>query len=325
VDDRRPVVAVEAAAGAFAIAFSAILFRLAHVSPSTGAFFRCLYAVPVLVLVARAEGRRAPATGAHGRERALAAVAGVWLAADLIVWNHSIDAIGAGLATVLSNTQVVMVALAAWVLWGERPARRTVLAGLAVLAGVVLISGVIGASAYGARPGAGVVYGVLTGVAYTGYILLLRQSGRDHRPAAALCDATAACAVVCLLAGTVIGDLDLTPGWRATGWLVLLALTSQVLGWLLITASLTRLPAALTAITLTLQPVATVIFGAIILSESPSAWQIAGVVVILAAVLAASTGRRVSVAPAADRAAPARPAIPARRRLAGRTGPPSSR
>jgi drug/metabolite transporter (DMT)-like permease len=325
VDDRRPVVAVEAAAGAFAIAFSAILFRLAHVSPSTGAFFRCLYAVPVLVLVARAEGRRAPAAGAHGRERALAAVAGVWLAADLIVWNHSIDAIGAGLATVLSNTQVVMVALAAWVLWGERPARRTVLAGLAVLAGVVLISGVIGASAYGARPAAGVVYGVLTGVAYTGYILLLRQSGRDHRPAAALCDATAACAVVCLVAGTAIGDLDLTPGWRATGWLVLLALTSQVLGWLLITASLTRLPAALTAITLTLQPVATVVFGAIILSESPSAWQIAGVVVILAAVLAASTGRRVSVAPAADRAAPARPAIPARRRLAGRTGPPSSR
>ena len=325
MDDRRPVVAVEAAAGAFAIAFSAILFRLAHVSPSTGAFFRCLYAVPVLALVARAERRRAPAASPHGRERALAAVAGVWLAADLIVWNHSIDAIGAGLATVLSNTQVVMVALAAWVLWGERPARRTVLAGLAVLAGVVLISGVIGASAYGARPGAGVVYGILTGVAYTGYILLLRQSGRDHRPAAALCDATAACAVVCLLAGAVIGDLDLTPGWRATGWLVLLALTSQVLGWLLITASLTRLPAALTAITLTLQPVATVIFGAIILGESPSAWQVAGVAVILAAVLAASAGRGVSAAPAADRAAPPRPAIPARRRLAGRTGRPSSR
>ena len=124
------MVAVEAAAGALAIAFSAILFRLAHVSPSTGAFFRCLYAVPALALVAGVEGRRAAPAGAHGRERALAALAGVWLAADLIVWNHAIDAIGAGLATVLSNTQVVMVALAAWALWGERPARRTVLAGL---------------------------------------------------------------------------------------------------------------------------------------------------------------------------------------------------
>jgi len=319
------VVAVEAAAGAIAIAFSAILFRLADVSPSTGAFFRCLYAIPALALVARLEGRRAAAARAPGRERALAALAGVWLAADLIVWNHAIDAIGAGLATVLSNTQVVMVALAAWVLWGERPARRTALAGLAVLAGVVLISGVIGASAYGARPGAGVVFGVLTGVAYSGYLLLLRQSGRNHRPAAALYDATAACALTCLVAGTALGDLDLTPGWRATGWLVVLALTSQVLGWLLITTSLTRLPAALTAITLTLQPVATVIFGAIILGESPSAWQIAGVAVILAAVLAASGGRRVSEATAADRASPAVRAIPARPRLGGRTGPPSSR
>ncbi len=151
------------------------------------------------------------------------------------------------------------------------------------------------------------------------------RAAATDRPAAALRDATAACALVCLVAGTALGDLDLTPGWRATGWLVLLALTSQVLGWLLIAASLTRLPAALTAITLTLQPVATVIFGAIILGESPSAWQIAGVAVILAAVMAASGGSRVSAAAPADPALPAGPAIPARPRLGGRTGPPSSR
>lgn len=292
---RSPVVAVEAAAGACAIAFSPILFRLAHVSPSTGAFFRCFYAIPALLLVARFERRRAPVPRPRRRERRLAAIAGLWLAADLIVWNHSIDAIGAGLATVLSNTQVVLVALVAWALFGERPSRRTAVAGGVVLAGVVLISGVFGSAAYGSRPVAGVVYGVLTGVAYAGYLLLLREAGRDGRPAAALCDATAACALACLVAGIALGDLDLAPGWHATGWLVLLALTSQVLGWLLIAASLTRLPAALTAITLTLQPGMTVVLGAIILGESPSAWQIAGVAVILTAVLVASSGRRAPV------------------------------
>jgi drug/metabolite transporter (DMT)-like permease len=287
----RPVVAVEAAAGACAIAFSAILFRLAHVSPSTGAFFRCLYATPALVLVARVERGRTAPIAPHRRARMLAALAGAWLAADLIVWNHAIDAIGAGLSTVLGNTQVVLVALAAWALWGERPGRRTALASVGVLAGVVLISGVIGSSAYGSRPGAGVAYGVLTGVAYAVFILLLRESGRGRGPAAALVDATAAAALTCLVGGLALGDLDLTPGWRATAWLVVLALTSQVLGWLLITSSLTRLPAALTAITLTLQPVATVILGAIILGESPSPWQVSGVAVILAAVLVASTAR----------------------------------
>jgi drug/metabolite transporter (DMT)-like permease len=291
-------VAVEAAAGACAIAFSAILFRLAHVSPSTGAFFRCLYATPVLVLVARLERRGTSPVPAGRRPRVLAAAAGAWLGADLIVWNHAIDAIGAGLATVLGNTQVVLVALAAWALWGERPPLRTALSAGFVVAGVVLISGVVGSSAYGPRPAAGVVYGVLTGVAYTVFLLLLRESGRGRRPAAALAEATAASAAVCAVAGAVVGDLDLTPGWHATAWLVLLALTSQVLGWLLITASLTRLPAALTAITLTLQPVATVIFGAIILGESPSPWQVSGVGVILAAVLLASTARPASHAAA---------------------------
>jgi drug/metabolite transporter (DMT)-like permease len=261
------------------------------VSPSTGAFFSCLYATPALLLVVRLERGRPPRAVAGRRPRILAALAGAWLGADLIVWNHAIDAIGAGLSTVLGNTQVVLVPLAAWMLWGERPQRRTAGAAACVLAGVVLISGVVGGSAYGARPGAGVVYGVLTGVAYAVFILLLREAGRGRGPAAALADATAASAAVCLAAGLIVGDLDLTPGWRATGWLVLLALTSQVLGWLLITASLTRLPAALTAVTLTLQPVATVIFGAIILGESPSPWQVAGVAVVLAAVLGASTPR----------------------------------
>ena len=146
-----------------------------------------------------------------------------------------------------------------------------------------------------------------------------------HPSEQALSDATASCAVACAVAGLALGDLDLTPGWRATGWLVVLALGSQVVGWLLISASLTRLPAALTAITLTLQPVASVVFGAIILGESPSGWQIVGVAVILAAVLAASSGRRVTAAVAAAPGAPASPAIPTRPRLGGRTGPPSSR
>jgi octaprenyl-diphosphate synthase len=47
-----------ALAGAVAIAFSAILYRSADVSPSTGAFFRCAYAVPALGLLAWIERRR---------------------------------------------------------------------------------------------------------------------------------------------------------------------------------------------------------------------------------------------------------------------------
>ena len=68
-------------------------------------------------------------------------------------------------------------------------------------------------------------------------------------------------------------------------WLLTLAITSQVLGWLLITVSLPRLPAALTSVTLTIQPVGSVLLGVILLSEEPTVLQLAGVACIIAALL----------------------------------------
>ena len=120
----RPALA--ALAGAIAIAFSAILVELASVSPSTAAVFRCAYALPVLGLLALRERRRfGPPPPRHRRH---AAIAGTFFAVDLILWHHAIDDVGAGLATVLGNLQVVFVALAAWALLGERPSRNVALA-----------------------------------------------------------------------------------------------------------------------------------------------------------------------------------------------------
>ena len=134
-----------------------------------------------------------------------------------------------------------------WWLLGERPDRRIFVAIPILLSGVVLISGVVGEGAYGSDPLLGVVFGIGTSLAYAGFILLLRQSSKDlRRPAGPLTDATAVAAVRPTAAGFAIGDLDLTPGWPAQGWLVLLALTAQVAGWLLIVVSLPRPPAVVT-------------------------------------------------------------------------------
>jgi drug/metabolite transporter (DMT)-like permease len=289
----RPVEA--ALAGAVAIAFSGILFRLADVSASTGAFFRCLYALPALWLLARFEDRRYGPRPA--RARAIAVVAGVFFAIDLVLWHNAIEAVGAGLATVLGNTQVLLVGLLAWGLLGERPAGRALASIPIAFAGVVLISGVLEEGAYGSDPTMGVVYGVLTGIAYAGFLLTLRQGSLDlRRLAGPLFDATAASAVVAGFAGIVLGELDPLPGWEAQLWLVALALSSQVVGWLLISISLPRLPAVLTSVLLMMQPLLAVIFAALLVDERPSELQLAGAGAILAGVLLASTTRR---APAA--------------------------
>ena len=269
------------------IAFSAILVRLSEVSPSTAAFFRCAYALPVLALLAWLESRR------YGnrtlRERVPLWIAGVMFAADLTFWHHSIEAVGAGLATVLGNTQVVLVALLAWAALGERPENRSLGSIPVVFAGVILISGVVGSGAYGDDPLLGVVFGVLTAITYAIFILILRQGNVDiRRPAGPLFDATLSAAVFSAIGGIIVGDIDWTPDLEAQAWLVLLALSSQVLGWLLISVSLPRLPAVLTSIVLMLQPVTTVFLGALLLSEAPSGVQLLGVAIVIVGVAVAT-------------------------------------
>src|SRR3989440_379209 len=278
--------------GAVTIAFSSILVRLSHASPSTAAIFRCAYALPVLGLLAFLEDRRFG--GRSWADRRVAIGAGVFFAADLLMWHHAIGDVGAGLATVLANIQVVLVPLVAWFVLSERPGRRVLAALPLALLGVVLISGALEHGAYGRDPTRGTLFGLGAGVAYVGFLLLLRQGGADlRRPAGPLFDATAVATVLCVIAGLVIGDADLVPDWPGAGWLITLALTSQVLGWLLITISLPRLPAAMTSLLLTVQPVGSVALGALILAEAPSALQLAGVALVLAGLFVVTApGRR---------------------------------
>jgi drug/metabolite transporter (DMT)-like permease len=160
------------------------------------------------------------------------------------------------------------------------------------LLGVVLIAGIVAGGAYGKSPVAGTIYGALTGVAYSGFLLTLREGARDlRRTAGPLFDATLVAAIGCAAIGAVAGDLDLAPSLAATVWLILLALSSQVVGWLLISATLPRLPAALTSVLLTLQPVLSVLFAAALVGETPSLLQLAGVALVLSGLLVASTTR----------------------------------
>ena len=216
-------------------------------------------------------------------------VAGAIFAANIVLYHHTIDLVGAGLATVLGNLQVVVVAYVAWAVLSERPERRVLVAVPVVLLGVVLISGVLEDGAYGEDPERGAVFGILTSVAYAGFILLMRSANAGpRRPAQPLLEATLVAGVCILLYGLATDTVDLTPGWEATGWLVLLAITAQVLGWMLISVSLPALPAALGSLLLLVQPVGAVLLGVVILGEDPSAVQLAGIVVVLAGVLVAT-------------------------------------
>lgn len=210
-------------------------------------------------------------------------VAGVTFALDLLFWHHAIDYVGAGLATVLGNLQVFIVAFAAWAVFRERPSTRSMVATPVVFGGVVLISGVFDSAAYGSDPLMGVFAGIATSVSYAAFLLLMK--GGSDRVAGPLAHATVVATVTIALLSPFFGGADLTPSWPAHGWLLLLALGPQVLGWSLISFSLPRQPAALTALLLLIQPMTTVALSAVALGERPSPFQLAGCAVIVLGVL----------------------------------------
>ncbi len=275
--------------GAVCIAFSGILYRWALVSPSTGTVFRALFGLPLLGLVAWLEYRRYG--GLPVRTIRLALVAGVFFAGDLLFWHHAIEYVGAGLATVLGNLQVLVVGVVAWIAFGERPSRSVFLALPFVLLGVALISGAFGGTAYGSNPTLGVILGLCTAFCYAGYLLVIRRGGRDlRRPAGPVAIATVSTAIVAAAVGVVGGDLDPTPPLTSLAWLALLGLTSQSLGYLLISLSLSRLPAVMTSMILLAQPVMTVGLAMILLGETPSSSQLVGVALVVGGIAAATLG-----------------------------------
>ena len=88
-----------------------------------------------------------------------------------------------------------------------------------------------------------------------------------------------------LALGLVLGQLSFHMSLAAFGWLALLALVSQTLGWLLITSSLPHLPASISSLLLLLQPAAALLLAAVVLGQQPTLVQLFGVTLVCAGVL----------------------------------------
>ena len=288
VEDRRTMLI--ALAGATVISFAPLLYIRSDTTPLTGAFYRMLYALPLLGLLVWTSKKEDPR---NSNSRWLAFGAGVLLAIDFVGYHSAIDYIGSGIATMIGNSQVIIVTLVSWWLLGERPNRFILLSLPLVMFGLILISGIWDDAPYGEDPVKGVIGGMVAAVFYSSFLIVYRQSNRIGGPAVnAQFDATTGATLGILILGSMpltsvgIEAIDHSITWPNHGWLILLALSCQVIGWIAITYALPRLPAAHTSFAVLLQPILTIIWGVILLNESPSLQQSAGMALIFAAIIA---------------------------------------
>jgi len=289
--------AVMVVTGAIITGPSSTFMQAAHVSAATAAAYRCLYAVPVLVILAEVERRRIG--GRARRERLLALTAGCFLGLDLVLWGHSIAGLGAGIATVVSNLQVFPVSLLGWLVLRERPGRRLLMAAPVAVAGMLLLAGAAGAGPTGSDPVAGLAYGLGSSCCFAVFLICLRMSQRGQHVVGPLLDATLGGAASATIAGLATGSLSVPPPASAEPYLILLALWSQIVGWLLITYGLRGMRAARGALLFLINPLVALAVAAVALGERPSAAQLAGCAIVCVAVAVGSRGRDQASSPEA--------------------------
>jgi drug/metabolite transporter (DMT)-like permease len=281
-----------------AISQSSPLAKLSGASPAVVTLFRGAVALPFLALLARREGH-APAR----RDRALAILAGGLFALDLQCFHISIPLLGVALATVVPNAQVFIVGLFA-ALAGERTPRRAIAAipfaliGLLMLARVVdpFGGGVISTAVVsaGSDPALGVLWGIGAAAFYGLYLIITRRISTSATGSSAvgpftmLRDSALGTIAVSLLLALLRGSLLPPQVWPGVGWLVLLALMSQVLGYPLINASIPHLPSVVGSVLLFVQPLMTLVAGVIIFGEIPTPGQLVGALILFGGVLVAA-------------------------------------
>ena len=284
-----------AALGALAISQSSPLAKLSGASPAVVTLFRGVFAFPFLLFLARREGH-APSR----RDRGLALLAGALFALDLQCFHISIPLLGVALATVVPNAQVFIVGLFA-ALAGERTPGRALAAipfallGLLMLARVVdpFSEGVLGSGvvAAGSDPALGVIWALGAAAFYGLYLVITRRISTASSavgPFTMLRDSAIGMIGTSLVLALLTGSLlppDLGPG---LGWLLLLALMSQVLGYPLINASIPHLPSVVGSVLLFVQPLMTLVAGVVIFGEVPTPGQLVGALILFGGVLVAA-------------------------------------
>ncbi|MEM7081199.1 MAG: DMT family transporter [Pseudomonadota bacterium] len=277
--------------GAVLISFSGVFVLLVEAGPVSSAFWRVM--LGGLILMMWMLIKRQPIVPGW-RSLSWLALAGLMFAVDLYAWHKSIVYVGVGLSTLLANFQVFVMAGAAVLLFGERMTRVQLVAIPMALFGLYLIVG-LDWQTLDATSRAGVYLGLVTAVAYAGYMLSLRQArwvAPRRNASSDLCVASFFSALFLFLAASLEGVSLAIGSWSDFTWLGLYALVGQVLGWLCISSSLPYVPTVHIGLALLLQPTLSYVWGVVIFGRAVSMLEVMGAAIAIMAIFLGSRPAR---------------------------------
>ena len=172
--------------GAICISFAPIFVKLIDLSPTLIGFYRCFFAAVLLLpwIIFRGLKKKEDSSFLYSSNQKklflFLSGASLFFAMDLFVWHRSVVYAGAGVGTILANTQVFYLSLFGFIFLKERPKPRFWLGVVLGFFGLFFLIQFYQKDWVGERFHEGVMFGLITGIAYASFILTLRFAERGR-------------------------------------------------------------------------------------------------------------------------------------------------
>ena len=272
-------------AGACIIGLAPILVRIAEAGPSAIGFWRMIFALPLLALIARRE------SGGVGPTGWILGLAGVAFALDLAFWHYGIALTSVAKATILSNLTPVIVTGVAWLVFREKVRPLFLTAVALAVGGACLMTLARDPGLPGVNPPLGDAFSAMTAVWYALYFLAVQRARQTRGAAQVMFWSSLTAAPLLLAASAALGErfLPATPvGWAACVGLGIVHATGQgAIAW-----ALGRLPASVTSVVVLVQPVVAAVLGWLLFGEVFGPGQMLGGAIALTGVVLAQRAAR---------------------------------
>jgi drug/metabolite transporter (DMT)-like permease len=254
-----------------------VLVRLSDVGPVAAAFWRLMIALPFLLLLALPGLRRVPPTR---REWTALILSGVVFALDLAAWHIGILYTKVANATIFGNLSGLLLPAWALLVMRQRPTRMQAAALLLASAGALVMMG--GSYELSIRNLQGDLLCLLAGLFYTAYLLIVQGARGRLDSWSVLAGSSLASAPLLLLCALALGETVMPVQWTP---LILLALSSQLVGQGLLTYAIGWFSPLVLGLSLLLQPAVSAIFGWLLFDEWLSPADMLGTAAVAAALV----------------------------------------
>lgn len=266
--------------GNVALAMGPWFVRLADTGPVAAGFWRLALALPVLALLARANGQP---LGGLPRKTVLVVIAGgLFFGLDIASWHVGIGLTRLANATLFGNAGSLVLMVWGFIAWRRLPEGREWPALVAALAGAAILMG--RSFEISPRTLLGDLFCLLAGLLYAGYLLILKDARKTLGGWSLLTWSSGASAVLLLAIAVLAGETVLPIDWRPV---IGLAISSQLIGQGLLVYALRHFSPLVIGIALLCQPAVAALAGWISFGEVLTLVDLVGIALVASALVLA--------------------------------------